>query len=257
MRTKSVQEIKKLLQSDHINDEILHELRNDSRKGVHRLIAIYDKKKQRQADLKAALLQKWNFDNQFRINTEDYIAGVDEAGRGPLAGPVVAAAVILPADFTYTGLNDSKQLTEVERNKLYQIIITYAISYSVSVLPPSEIDRLNILEATKHVMKDALLELKQPPKIALIDAVTLDALPFISKDIIKGDEKSLSIAAASIIAKVTRDKLMIEIDEQFPMYEFKKNKGYGTKEHLRVLSKHGPSIHHRKSFSPVQKALNS
>lgn len=252
MQTKPIHELKKLFQSGHINEKSVESLRTDKRKGVQRLIAIYDKQKQKQAQLEADFKRKRQFENTFLSHQDDYIAGVDEAGRGPLAGPIVAAAVILPNTFTYYGLNDSKQLTEIERNTLFHTITNTAISYSISILPPADIDRLNIFEATKQVMKNALLTLSQHPDIALIDAVKLDDLPFLTKEIIKGDEKSLSIGAASILAKVTRDKLMIELDEQFPMYSFKCNKGYGTKEHLLALKKYGPSIHHRKSFSPVK-----
>lgn len=257
MNTKPIHKIKSLFETGHINESIIEELRTDKRKGVQRLVAIYDKQKQREKELEKDFFVKCEFDKQFYTHDYDLLAGVDEAGRGPLAGPVFAAAVILPTDFTYIGLNDSKQLTEIERNALFHAITHRAISYSISVIPVHEIDRINIFEATKQAMRNALMDLKKQPQIALIDAVKLEGLPFPTKEIIKGDQKSVAIAAASILAKVTRDQLMVELDEQFPMYDFKNNKGYGTKSHLFALRKYGPTIHHRKSFSPVQKVIEN
>ena len=184
------------------------------------------------------------------------ICGVDEVGRGPLIGPVVAAAVILPINYFHKDIKDSKKLTEKKREKLYDIIIKDAISIGIGIVNESEIDKINIYEATKVAMKTAINNLKIKPEHILIDAMKLD-LNTPSTSIIKGDAKSESIAAASIIAKVTRDRMLDEMDKEYPMYDLKHNKGYGTKKHLEALKKHGPCIHHRKTFKPVRDLINS
>lgn len=255
MRTEPIHKIKEIFQSAHVDDKIIEQLRGDSRIGVQRLLAIYDKQKMQEEKLKAELMLKKQFEDQFRLSENDLLAGVDEAGRGPLAGPVVAAAVILPRNFEYLGIDDSKQISEVERNLLFKQITENAISYSVSIVQAQEIDQLNIFEATKQAMTRALESLDSIPQIALIDAVKLAGLNFPTQSIIKGDEKSLAIAAASILAKVTRDKIMVELHKKYPEYKFNKNKGYGTKQHMTALKKYGPTVEHRKSFSPVQMTL--
>ena len=179
------------------------------------------------------------------------IAGVDEVGRGPLIGPVVTAAVILPKDYTNEEINDSKKLTEKKREKLYDVIKENAISIGIGICSEKVIDEINILEATKKAMKEAINNLKIKPEHVLIDAVKLD-LEVPSTSIIKGDAKSVSIAAASIIAKVTRDRMLIEMDKEYPMYDLAKNKGYGTKKHIEALNKYGPCKYHRLTFEPVK-----
>ena len=177
------------------------------------------------------------------------IAGIDEAGRGPLAGPVVCACVIMPLDEDklIDGINDSKKLTEKKREELYDKIIERAIAYSIVEVDERTIDRINILNATKHGMKRALDGLKVKPDIVLIDAVKLDTdLP--QDNIIKGDAKSYNIASASILAKVYRDRLMDELSEKYPQYNFAKHKGYGTKEHIENLKKYGKCELHRETF---------
>ena len=177
------------------------------------------------------------------------IAGIDEAGRGPLAGPVVCACVIMPLDEDklIDGINDSKKLTEKKREELYDKIIERAIAYSIVEVDERTIDRINILNATKHGMKRALDGLKVKPDIVLIDAVKLDTnLP--QDNIIKGDAKSYNIASASILAKVYRDRLMKELSEKYPQYNFAKHKGYGTKEHIENLKKYGKCELHRETF---------
>lgn len=181
-----------------------------------------------------------------------HIAGLDEAGRGPLAGPVVAAAVILPRRCNLRGLNDSKQVGESERVRLFAEIVRRAIGIGIGASAEREIDRLNILQATRLAMWRALQALPLQPDFLLLDAVTLSGLPIPQRSIIKGDELSRSIAAASIVAKVTRDRLMVEYHRWYPQYKFADHKGYGTPEHLRLLQEHGPCSIHRCSYAPVQ-----
>jgi len=181
------------------------------------------------------------------------IAGVDEAGRGPLAGPVVAAAVILDLNKNIPGLNDSKQLSEKKREELYEIITEKAICWEVKVISPEIIDKINILQAALLGMEKAVLSLKINPDLCLIDGNKIPKrLIDFSKAIVKGDAKIASIAAASIIAKVTRDRIMCKLHEQFPNYNFKQNKGYPTREHLAALDEFGILDCHRKSYKPVQ-----
>lgn len=175
------------------------------------------------------------------------VAGVDEAGRGPLAGPVVCAACIMPKDRFIDGVNDSKKLSAIKREKLYEQIVREAIAYRVSVIDREIIDEINILNATKRGMRDAIEGLSVQPDIVLLDAVKLD-LDVPSVSIIKGDAKSYAIAAASILAKVTRDRLMDEFDAQYPAYRFKENKGYGTAAHVAAIEAYGLSPIHRRSF---------
>ncbi len=182
-------------------------------------------------------------------NKVEYICGIDEAGRGPLAGPVVVGAVILPKDSFIEGINDSKKISEKKREKLYDIITEEAIAYSVGIVSQNTIDEINILNATKLGVKIALEELKFKPDMIMIDALKgMDTLGIPYMSIIKGDAKCYSISAASIIAKVTRDRLMRQWDELYPVYGFSKHKGYGTKEHIENIKKYGPCILHRKTF---------
>ena len=180
-----------------------------------------------------------------------YIAGVDEAGRGPLAGPVVSASVILPKDFNNPFLNDSKLLSKKKRNELFEIIKKEAISIGIGIIDNDIIDKINILEATKLSMKEAINNLSVKPDFIIIDHVKLDLIN--SESFTKGDQLSLSIAAASVIAKVTRDNLMKEYDKLYPEYDFVNNQGYGTKKHLDALNKYGPTKIHRLTFNKVKK----
>lgn len=183
------------------------------------------------------------------------IGGIDEVGRGPLVGPVVAACVVLPLNYKLPGLNDSKKLSEKKRELFYQIIKKDALGIGIGIIDEKIIDQVNIYEATKLAMKAAIKN--NPIKIdyLLIDAMKLDIdIPF--QAIIKGDQKSLSIAAASVIAKVTRDNLLLELDKKYPQYNFKNNKGYGTKKHLEALKIYGVLTEHRASFKPVQDVIN-
>lgn len=184
------------------------------------------------------------------------IAGVDEVGRGPLVGPVVVACVILPKDFFLEGLTDSKKLSEKKREQFYDIIMEQAISISIGIKDENVIDEVNIYEATKLAMYEAIENSKVKPDYVLIDAMKLENLDVPSLSIIKGDLKSISISAASVIAKVTRDRMMYELDKLYPMYNFKKNKGYPTKEHVIAIEKYGILKQHRKTFKPVSNYLN-
>ena len=179
----------------------------------------------------------------------EYICGIDEAGRGPLAGPVVVGAVILPQDSFIEGVNDSKKISEKKRERIYDQIIEEAVAWSVGIVDEKTIDEINILNATKLGVKLALEGLKQKPDVIMVDALNnMDTLgiPYIS--VVKGDAKNYSIAAASIIAKVTRDKMMQEWDSVYPAYGFAKHKGYGTAEHIRIIKENGPCSIHRRSF---------
>ena len=177
-----------------------------------------------------------------------YICGIDEVGRGPLAGPVVAGAVILPKDCDILYINDSKKLSEKKREKLYDIIMEKAVAVGLGYSTPARIDEINILQATYEAMREAIGKLSVTPDILLNDAVTIPEVSIRQVPIIKGDAKSISIGAASIVAKVTRDRLMVQYDEVYPMYGFASNKGYGAQAHIEALKKHGPCPIHRKSF---------
>lgn len=201
-----------------------------------------EKELQRLNDLK-------NIDNNVFNEGYNYICGIDEAGRGPLAGPVVVASVIMPKNSMIEGVNDSKKVSEKKREKLYDIIIEEAISYSVGIVDQNEIDRINILNATKAGLTESIKSLTVRPDIILVDALTgIDTCGIEYRPIIKGDAKSYSIAAASIIAKVTRDRIMRQWDEVYPQYGFAKHKGYGTAAHIAAIKENGLCPIHRLSF---------
>ena len=192
------------------------------------------------------------FENELYENGIKYIAGIDEVGRGPLVGPVVTAAVILPRDFYDERINDSKKLSEKKRELLYDVIMENAVSVGIGISSEDVIDEINILEATKKAMIEAVNNLSVKPEHLLIDAVKLN-IDIPQTPIIKGDAKSESIAAASIVAKVTRDRMMVELDKEHPEYDFKHNKGYGTKKHIEAIEKYGILKEHRKTFAPCDK----
>ena len=185
---------------------------------------------------------------EYRYAAAGFLCGIDEVGRGPLAGPVVAGAVILPKDCDILYLNDSKQLTEKKREELYDVIMEKAVATGLGFAAPERIDEINILQATYEAMREAIGKLSVKPDLLLNDAVTIPQVEIRQVPIIKGDAKSISIAAASIIAKVTRDRLMVEYDSIFPEYGFASNKGYGAAAHIEALKKYGPCPIHRRSF---------
>lgn len=196
-----------------------------------------------------------SFERSARKSGFTCIAGLDEAGRGPLAGPVVAAAVVLPDGLLIPGLTDSKQVTEQERDRLFDVIREQSVCYGIGTVDERTIDDVNILQATVIAMERALESLLPRPDYLLIDALTLPRVPIPQNPLIKGDCRSHTISAASILAKVSRDRLMLELHEKFPQYNFQKHKGYGTREHLSLLRKHGPCEAHRRSFHPVAQML--
>lgn len=193
-----------------------------------------------------------DWENRLEARGIGPVAGIDEAGRGPLAGPVVACAVILPAELSFAGLNDSKKLSAAHRERLFSLLTeNAAIAYGVGICEAEEIDRLNILRATHEAMRRALLALPSPASHALVDGLPVKGLPIEHTALVGGDGLSVSIAAASVIAKVTRDRLMQQWDTTYPDYGFAQHKGYGTAAHLAQLAEHGPCPIHRRSFAPV------
>ena len=227
-------------------EEILKILENDQRTGVQSLIKQYKNK------LKKIEEEKQRTENmkiyERKYGEYQYICGIDEVGRGPLAGPVVAGAVILPRDCDLLYINDSKKLSEKKREELYDSIMKTAIAVGIGVVGPGRIDEINILHATYEAMETAIQKLDVLPDILLNDAVTIPNVNIKQVPIIKGDAKSISIAAASIVAKVTRDRLMVEYDKVLPEYGFSSHKGYGSKTHIEAIKKYGPSPIHRNSF---------
>ena len=195
---------------------------------------------------KARVEQMCEYEKEYGVYS--YICGIDEAGRGPLAGPVVAGAVILPKDCRILYINDSKKLSEKRRNELFDIIKEEAVTYGIGIIDAARIDEINILQATYEAMRSAINNLNPSPDILLNDAVTIPGVAIRQVPIIKGDAKSISIGAASIVAKVTRDRLMVEYDKIMPGYGFAANKGYGSAEHIAALKKYGPTPIHRRSF---------
>ena len=196
----------------------------------------------------------WEYENKLYKQGINYIGGVDEVGRGPLVGPVVAACCVLPKDFVLEGLTDSKKLSEKKRNVFFDYIKDNCICYGIGVVEPEIIDEVNIYEATKLAMKDAISNCKIKPEHILIDAMPLD-LDIPTTSIIKGDSKSISIAAASVLAKVTRDSMMYELDKKYPQYGYASHKGYPTKKHLEAIHKYGLIEGYRKTYGPVREIL--
>jgi len=243
----SIREVENIIKSEP-SEEFLEACDKDPRQGIRSLVVRYESQRAEEQRIQELLTEEKKLWEKGFL----YVAGLDEVGRGPLAGPVMAAACILPARFDLPGLNDSKKLSESKREKLSEQIQSQALGYAVGSAEPAEIDALNILQATKLAMKRAVEGLKVRPHFLLIDALELPQIKIPQKGIIRGDSLSASIAAASILAKVTRDRWMTELHKLYPEYGFYRNKGYGTKEHLEALKAYGPCPLHRRSFSPVE-----
>ncbi len=250
--SETIAQIKeKLAQIHDAQDAYVLQLRKDERVGVQKLIQQFENRlAKEQAMINNARTMR-QFENELLAKGYQAICGIDEVGRGPLAGPVVAAAVILPNDELILGLNDSKQLSEKKRESLYQIIQEKAVAIGIGVVDETTIDAINIYQAARLAMTKAVEQLAGKPDYLLIDAMELD-LDIQQTSLIKGDARSQSIAAASIIAKVYRDHVMVELDKHYPGYGFGKNAGYGTKEHLEGLAKYGVTPIHRKTFAPIK-----
>ena len=248
----TIKEIKEQLASiQRLDDPLLTELEQDSRSGVIQAIAKRKKEIQKRLDEDERLEGMLAYEKELYTQGIQLIAGVDEVGRGPLAGPVVAAAVILPKGCKIPGLNDSKKIPKSKHKEIYEAVLQNAIAIGIGIKDNHVIDQVNIYEATKLAMMEAIGQLDPQPQHLLIDAMKLD-LPIPQTSIIKGDANSLSIAAASIVAKVTRDQMMEEFDREYPGYDFAQNAGYGTAKHLAGLDKLGVTPIHRRSFEPVK-----
>lgn len=247
--SESMAEIKEKLSLAQSMDELLlfrNEYAEDERKSVQAIVLSADKKiKALEAELaRTELMKKY----EYEYASFGAICGIDEVGRGPLAGPVVAAAVILPKDCEILYLNDSKKLSEKKREELYDIILRDCVAYGIGMKDAPRIDEINILQATYEAMRDAVAALNVKPDVLLNDAVTIPGLTMKQVPIVKGDAKSISIAAASIVAKVTRDRMMVEYEKEYPGYGFASNKGYGSAAHIQALKELGPTVLHRRSF---------
>ncbi len=240
-----------LRQLKSVPPELLDALAMDKRKGVVALAEQYRARARQQAKLAERWAEMTRFESSLRAQGKTVIVGIDEVGRGPLAGPVVAAAVALPKTFYLPGLNDSKKVAPAMREAFYDVILRDALATGIGIVSAERIDEINILEATREAMTIAVENLGITPDVCLIDAVHVPKLSCEQLPIIGGDAKSVSIAAASIVAKVTRDRLMAEYATRYPQYGFDKNAGYGTAEHLEALRRHGPSPIHRLSFAGV------
>ena len=248
----TIKEVKESLATiDRLDHPLFEELIYDARAGVQSAINKRKRELQKQVDEDLRLEKMLTYEKELYAQGIQLIAGVDEVGRGPLAGPVVAAAVILPKNCKIPGLNDSKKIPKSKHQAIYQAVLGQALSIGIGVKDNRVIDQVNIYEATKLAMLEAIQELDPQPQHLLIDAMKLD-LPISQTSIIKGDANSLSIAAASIVAKVTRDQMMTTYDQEYPGYDFAQNAGYGTTKHLEGLEKQGVTPIHRRSFEPIK-----
>ncbi len=244
----SLTEIKSRLQAA-CEDELpafIREYEQDERAGAKKLVETARKRVEALEKERARIERLKEYEKKYHAYS--YICGIDEVGRGPLAGPVVAGAVILPKDCKILYINDSKQLSEKKREELYDVITAEAVAWAVGYASPERIDEINILQATYEAMREAIDKLSPAPDLLLNDAVTIPQVAIRQIPIIKGDAKSISIGAASIVAKVTRDRLMTEYAKIFPEYDFAGNKGYGSAAHIEAIKKHGATPIHRKSF---------
>lgn len=248
----TIKEVKECLAMiDDLDHPLFEELISDGRAGVQAAISKRKRELQKQVDEDLRLEKMLAYEKELYTQGIQLIAGVDEVGRGPLAGPVVAAAVILPKGSKIPGLNDSKKIPKSKHKEIYEAVLQNAVAIGIGIKDNQVIDQVNIYEATKLAMMEAIGQLEPQPHHLLIDAMRLD-LPISQTSIIKGDANSLSIAAASIVAKVTRDQMMEEFDREYPGYDFAQNAGYGTSNHLAGLDQLGVTPIHRRSFEPVK-----
>ena len=246
-----ISEVKELLLGNPSSEQIKM-LQADERGGVQKLLVAYYKRLEKEAQEKERFTKMLAYESEYYAQGVQYVAGVDEAGRGPLAGPLVIAAVILPRNAFIAGLNDSKQLSAAKRDKLYDEIIAKAVAIEVNIVSVSNIDKYNIYAATQRGMAQVLEHLPVQPQVALIDAMPVTAKNIECVPIVHGDALSASIAAASIIAKVTRDRIMERLDVLFPAYGFAHNKGYGSGAHMQAIAEFGATKWHRRSYEPVK-----
>ena len=246
-----INEVKELLAGKPTCEQ-LAELKADERSGVQKLLAAYYKRLEKAAQEKERFTKMLSYEKKYYAQGIQYVAGVDEAGRGPLAGPLVIAAVILPQDVFISGLNDSKQLSAAKRDKLYDEVLAKAVAIEVNIVSVSNIDKYNIYTATQRGMAEVLEHLPVRPQVALIDAMPVEGKGMETVSIIHGDALSASIAAASIIAKVTRDRIMERMDVLYPAYGFASNKGYGSGAHMQAIAEFGATKWHRRSYEPVK-----
>lgn len=247
-----IKEIREWVEKVGFSPEVDDVLAKDERVGVHKLLAQYRRLREKEAHKQQQWDQMTEMEKHFWKNGMHNVAGIDEVGRGPLAGPVVAAAVILPQNFYLPGLDDSKKVPGHTREKFCEYIIKYAASWNIAFIDVDVIDEINIYQATQRAMTDAVSGLSVKPAVCLVDGMEIRGLPFEQRAIIGGDGKSVSIAAASIIAKVTRDRWMTKMAEKYPVYGFERNAGYGTPEHLEAIQKYGPCPIHRRTFGGVK-----
>ncbi len=249
MSEKKISDIQKEYKATDISvlPDFIQEYINDGRPGVSKIISQAQKRMEKLRIEKERIEKLKEYEYKY-WDKYDYVAGIDEVGRGPLAGPVVTACVVLPKDCDILYINDSKKLSAAKREELYEEIMAKAISVSIGVVSEARIDEINILQATYEAMRHAISDSKVQPQLLLNDAVTIPQVDIPQVPIIKGDAKSISIGAASIIAKVTRDRMMVEYDNIYPEYHFASNKGYGSAEHIAALKVNGPCPIHRRSF---------
>lgn len=251
MNCSKIQEYLDTIENDEEFEKVLEELSSDKRVSVLRLVSRHRKLIEKQRQEKRRLEVLWDLEKGLLQQGFKYIAGIDEVGRGPLAGPVVASAVILPPYSLITGLNDSKKIKEKDRKLIAEEIKAKAIAWSIGVVDAHTIDEINILEATRLAMELALKGLKPKPEYVLVDGYPNPRITIPQKGVVNGDSLSASIAAASIIAKVHRDYIMETYEELYPYYSFNQHKGYGTAVHLEALKSYGPCFIHRKTFKPI------
>lgn len=245
----TIKEIKELLQNKTFSDAELVLWKHDSRSGVQKLLQAYQRQQEKEKNKLVSFKKRLHYEKAYWAKGQ-LVAGIDEVGRGPLAGPIVTAAVIIDQNFDLLDVNDSKKLSPKKRVELYPKILSEAVSVAIGVKSPKVIDQINIYQADRLAMAQAVKELAVKPNALLVDAMDVPA-PFPQIKLIKGDAKSISIGAASIVAKVYRDQLMDDYAKLYPQYDFNHNAGYGTAKHLAALAKYGPTPIHRRTFEPV------